>query len=51
MFGNHEDIGGENAQSKTTAGCNLPLTSIAYKSRFVLRQNAPGWSLSAMLDS
>lgn len=30
MFGNHENVGGENAQSKAAAGCNFSLPSVAY---------------------
>lgn len=50
MFGNHEHVGGENAKSKTTAGCNFSLTGIAYQSRLGLWQCASGLSLPAMLD-
>lgn len=50
VFGDHEHVGGEDAEPEAAASCNFPLAAVAYQGRFGLRQGAPRLPLPAVLD-
>lgn len=50
MFGDHEHVGGEDAEPEAAARCHFPLAAVAYQSRLGLLQGAPGLPLPAVLD-
>lgn len=50
VFGDHEHVGGEDAEPEAAARRHLPLAAVAYQCRFGLRQGAPGLPFPAVLD-
>lgn len=50
VFGDHEHVGGEDAEPEAAAGRHFPLAAVADQSGFGLRQGAPGLPLPAVLD-
>lgn len=50
VLGDHEHVGGEDAEPEAAARRHFPLAAVAYQSRLGLRQGGPGLPLPAVLD-